>query len=174
MQYDTDRCEMGMALNVGFAGTKDEESLAEILAGHQMGLVGEPEEHVVLRGADGSILGGAMLSCWDGMCYHLEVFGIRAGENGQGLGSTLITPMMENPRKFCRRFYGEEGVEEDEVVHMTTVSRGSARPFYERHGFEPCTFEQLPELYLNQCSTCPDREACEPVPMLRQYSANFG
>ena len=150
------------------SGNIEKAVLTGIFAEHRLGLAGGIEEHVVLIEADGFIAGGAMLSNWDKTVFHLDVFGVHRAAHGIGLGSLLMEELLREPWKYCRRVYGEVGqdIPQGYPFVVTTVSRGYAREFYKKHGFEECGFDALPDYYHCQCSGCPEKESCISTPMI--------
>ncbi|MCL1846338.1 MAG: GNAT family N-acetyltransferase [Coriobacteriia bacterium] len=141
-------------------------------------LAGDTTDHVVLVDPDGTILGTAMLSRWGEQLFHLDVIGVRVSECGKGFGSILLGTLVRIPWEYCRKVYESASLNQEKPTQdnpleqrkciISTVARGTAQAFYRQHGFEACTFGDLPELYLGQCATCTDKGFCDPVAMIRR------
>ena len=163
------------SLRIRFAAGEEDKVLTSIFKEYRLALAGQTEEHVVLTGADGLILGGAMLSQWDSAdfdlentVFHIEVFGIAGHVSAMGFGSLLLEGLLSRPWEYCRRVYGapnQESAPVDSFV-VTTVSRGYAREFYKSCGFQECQISALPEYYHDQCADCAARQSCDPAPMI--------
>ena len=149
-------------------GAAERAVLYKILNLDQLSLAGDIDEHVVITGDDGSILGGAMLSRWEDDAFHMEVFGIRSETRGKGHGRMLLEKLVAEPWNYCRRVYGMPNQEkpQDGSFVLTTVSRGEARGFYKVCGFEECDVSALPEYYHHQCPDCPEKAECNPAYMI--------
>jgi len=148
-----------METTIRFACIEDEEQLKALLVGYGMDLAGEIDEHVVAQHGD-QIIAGGMLSPIDDDLYHLEVFAVSDQWQRTGAGRLLLSAMIEAPWIYCR------GSSPGEIYSITTVARGDAVPFYSSCGFKPCSFLELTTPYDEQCDICPDRENCQPVPMI--------
>ena len=70
---------------------------------------------------------------------------------GLGVGRALTDAVQER--------YGE----------LRLVSRGAARPFYERMGFTACGWDMIVPGVSEDCDHCSWREECAPQPMLRPF-----
>jgi len=148
-----------METTIRFACLEDEEQLKALLVGYGMDLAGEINEHVVARQGD-QIIAGGMLSQIDDDVYHLEVLAVSEQWQRTGAGRLLLSKMIEAPWLYCHESSPREN------YSITTVARGDALPFYITCGFKPCSFLELTEPYAEQCDECPDRESCQPVPMI--------
>jgi N-acetylglutamate synthase-like GNAT family acetyltransferase len=151
---------------VTFAGPDDGAELYDILADTDMGLAGEPEEHVVLR-QGGAILAGGRLYQADEDLFHLMVFAVAASDRGRGTGRRFLRKLAARPWLYCR-----DGVAPpDGTYRVTTMAKGAAAGFYAKAGFRPCDAVKLPAPFAGQCDGCPDREACRPLPMAYERSS---
>jgi len=173
---------------VRFAHGHEGRQIEALLLEQGLYLAGDTTDHVVLSYPDGHIVGAAMLSRWGDSEFHLEVIGTRISKTGKGLGSVLMEELVRDPWQYCRMSHAPDctpdcapdclpdcmpdcaptAIPEKTGSVITTVARGRAQSFYQRHGFEACTFDDLPPLYLNQCTECPDRDFCDPVAMIRK------
>ncbi len=151
-----------MALTIAFGENQDENKVFEILTEYEMGVPGEIDEVMVVKGEQG-ILGGAKISEFAEGRFFLEVIGVRSDARSQGVGKFLLDHILENPWKFCKYPLSEQKTQKEYTV--STLARGYALGFYERMGFEPCTLAEIPEWSRDQCKECPNREDCKPVPM---------
>jgi len=149
-----------MELEIRFACKSEEEELRDIMLSFSMDLAGDIEEHVILKEGE-TICAGAKLSLLDRNAFHLEVLGVRDDRRGTGAGRLLLSKLLQDPWNYC---HGEP-LDPDENYRVTVVSKGDAAPFYEKLGFERCSFSDLDSPYDEQCDTCPDAEKCHPVPM---------
>ncbi|NLL52013.1 MAG: GNAT family N-acetyltransferase [Peptococcaceae bacterium] len=144
-----------------FARPEDEEELREIFWTHGMDISGDITEHLLVKnGAE--VLAGGKLSELAQKKFYLEVIGVKEGYNGCGYGGMLLAKMVRNPWACCK----EPLSEGDEKFVITTLARGSAVSFYQRHGFQPCDLQQIPLPFRYQCFDCPEKENCDPVPMI--------
>ena len=98
----------------------------------------------------------------EGGTVTIKAIGVKEGYNGCGYGSLLLNKMVQNPWECCKKPISQN---RGKYV-ITTIARGRAVNFYQRHGFKPCDFEQIPLEYRYQCSDCPEKEDCGPVPMI--------
>jgi len=152
-----------MSKKILFAQQEDENELREILLGYGMDISGDIEEHLVLK-EDEKVLAGGKLSELQERHFYLELIGVKQGCQGQGLGGILLDEMIKNPWKSCKYPLSEQDPEQGFVI--TTIARGEAAGFYQKYGFAPCTFAEIPEPYREQCIDCPDREQCGEIPMI--------
>lgn len=102
--------------------------------------------------------------------YFLAVLGVKQERCDQGLGGALLGEIIRNPGAFCKNPIPE--LNSGAASQITTVSRGEAAGFYQKYGFEPCDFAEIPEPYREQCRDCPEKENCKPVPM--RFMIGFG
>jgi N-acetylglutamate synthase-like GNAT family acetyltransferase len=148
-------------MEILFAQPKDEEELRAILIEHHMDIAGNVEEHVILK-QDGVILAGGKVSELEDDLYHLEVFGVKQDVRGSGAGTMLLTRMVGEPWKYSL----SPATGGKEKYRITTVARGEAVNFYKKCGFEPYSFSELAWPYSEQCDDCPERDECNPIPMI--------
>lgn len=146
---------------IGFATQSDTEELQSLLLEYGMGLAGDIEEHVLLK-RDSEIMAGALLTYVDSRSFHLTVLAVKNNGCHQGLGSQLLQKLLHQPQKYC---YNSEDVTND-TFQVTTVARGAAIDFYKKNGFAGFNFSKLNAPYNMQCENCPEREECNPVPMV--------
>ena len=137
----------------------DEAEVDEFLRAVDMGISGDICEHVLLH-EDGELLGVAKFTPVRAQEYHLDTLAIRADRKGSGLGSLLLKRLLAAPWE-C--FDGYEAVP---AYTVTTISRGTAVPFYRKFGFVPCDFADIHWQFVDQCDSCPVRAECDPQPML--------
>ncbi len=148
-----------METMIRYAYPEDEEQLRDLLVSYDMDLAGDIEEHVVAQLGD-QIIAGGMLSRIDHDLFHLEVFAVSDQWQRTGAGRLLLSSMVENPWLFCH------DTSPVQIFKITTVARGDAVPFYIHCGFQTCSFPELISPYDEQCQACPNREGCQPVPMI--------
>lgn len=150
-----------MELEIRFAHESEEDELREIMLSFNMDLAGDIEAHVILNEGE-TIIAGAKLSLIEQNTFHLEVLGVKDDQRGTGAGRLLLSKLLQDPWNYC---HGEP-LDPDENYRVTVVSKGGAAPFYEKLGFERCSFSDLSSPYDEQCETCPDAPTCYPVPMV--------
>lgn len=150
-------------VQIVFAQQEDEDQLSNILAEYGMGIPGRIEEQLVVK-ANGQVLAGAKVVQISDNHFFLEVIGVRQDLRGQGIGRLLLGEILQNPWRSCRGAH--PGGQFPGNFQITTLARGGASEFYRRMGFGPCRMEELPEDYREQCDFCPDKQECNPVPML--------
>ncbi|WP_019850032.1 GNAT family N-acetyltransferase [Desulfitobacterium sp. PCE1] len=151
-----------MALTVTFGENQDENKVFEILTEYEMGVPGEIDEVMVVKGEQG-ILGGAKISEFAEGRFFLEVIGVRSDVRSQGVGGFLLSHILKNPWE-CSKYPLSEQKNLKEYT-VSTLARGYALGFYQKMGFEPCNLEDIPEWCRDQCEECPHCEVCKPVPM---------
>ncbi|NLM20774.1 MAG: GNAT family N-acetyltransferase [Peptococcaceae bacterium] len=151
-------------LQMLFALPEDEEELREIFWTHGMDISGDITEHLVIKNGT-EVLAGGKLSELAEKRFYLEVIGVKKGCNGSGYGGMLLAKMVTNPWECCKRPLSE-CKEKNEKFVITTLARGSAVGFYQKYGFQPCDLQQIPLPFRHQCSDCPEKENCDPVPMI--------
>lgn len=152
-----------MAAKIFFAEEQDEHELDEILLEYDMGIPGEIEEQLVVKEKE-RVVAGAKVIEFEDRHYFLEVLGVKRDNLRQGIGRLLMTEIVQSPWKCCK--YPLSEFEPKVSYIITTVARGYAAEFYKNIGFKPCNSLELPEVFREQCSDCPDKEDCEPVPMI--------
>ena len=152
-----------MEFSIGFAASRQEDELNNILQGHGMGLAGDIGDHVALV-ADGKVLGGGLLWQLDQDVFHLLVLGVAQDGRRQGIGGRLLNEICSNPWQYCRDAAEPVGAS----FRITTVARGEAVPFYQKCGFRTCDPDELPDPFGAQCGECPDRAECNPATMVFQ------
>ncbi len=64
--------------------------------------------------------------------WHLMMIGIQPSRQGQGLGSTLLQPMLDR-------------ADAEEIPCMLESGNERNLPFYQRHGFEVAAHHQIPK-----------------------------
>ncbi|HHV63705.1 MAG TPA: GNAT family N-acetyltransferase [Peptococcaceae bacterium] len=148
---------------IRFGTPDDEDELMEIMYSYGMGLPGEIEEHLLLE-EDHTVLGGCKVVCCGEGYYFLEVIGIKKERHKQGLGGLLLEKIVQKPWECCAT--GEIREVSQTAYTVATIARGEAVAFYRKYGFQPCEFEEIPEIYREQCNYCPEKESCQPVPMI--------
>jgi N-acetylglutamate synthase-like GNAT family acetyltransferase len=151
---------------IRYACHEDGEQLRALLVSYGMDLAGEVDEHVVAL-QDGQIIAGGMLNRIDDELYHLEVLAVGEKWQRTGAGRLLLSAMIEAPWLYCRDALPAN------AYSITTVARGDAVPFYTSCGFESFSFIELAAPYDEQCNECPDRETCQPVPMIFRRGINI-
>lgn len=146
-----------------FAGRQDEEELRGILWEYGMDIAGEIEYHLIIKENDQVVAGAKVIEVEPGN-FYLEVIGVRIDKKGLGYGRVLMEAIVSDPWKCSKVLLTSKDAKIP--YSIITLSRGRAEGFYKKLGFEPCEFERLPALNQHQCSDCPDRETCNPVPMI--------
>jgi len=144
-----------------FAADGDQQELELLLLEYGMGLAGEIEEHILVK-RDNDIVAGALITAVGDSLFHLAVLAVRPEKRGQGLGRQLLQQLLNQPEKYC---YGSVSAS-SAVWQMTTVARGVAVDFYKANGFVACDFSDLIFPYQEQCAQCPEKESCNPIPMI--------
>ncbi|HWQ77042.1 MAG TPA: GNAT family N-acetyltransferase [Syntrophomonas sp.] len=149
-----------MGTMIRYARPEDEEQLRDLLVSHGMDLAGAIHDHVVVQQGD-QIIAGGMISPVDDALYHLEVLAVGDKWRRTGAGRMLLSALIDAPWQ-----YSSHDGSPEESYSITTVARGDAVPFYAGCGFESYSFDELAAPYDEQCQQCPDRESCQPVPMI--------
>lgn len=151
-----------MSAVVLFAEEQDENELSEILLEYGMDIPGEIEEQLIVKENE-RVVAGAKIIEVEANNFYLEVLGVKQDNLYQGIGRLLMTEIVQNPWKCCKHPISD--FEAKGSYNITTIARGYATDFYVNIGFTPCEFLKIPESFREQCSDCPDKESCEPVPM---------
>ncbi|MBU2702353.1 N-acetylglutamate synthase-like GNAT family acetyltransferase [Sporomusaceae bacterium BoRhaA] len=155
---------MVITQTIEFATVEEEQALREIFLQYDMDMAGPVEHHVVMK-EDHVILAGAMLSQLDSkMNFHLAVFAVTPERQHQNIGGKLLNGMMRRPWQYCRNAVKSP----NGFYRLTTLAKGSAAKFYEKQGFIRCDFTSLAHPFDVQCQICPDRERCQPMPMMTE------
>ncbi len=152
-----------MPYQIEFATAAEEESLRNIFLASDMALVGDIEDHVVIKD-DAGTYGGGLLYQLDVDLFHLLTIVVQGDGRSRGLGKKLLQPMLQNPWKYCRDAVGGP----QQSYRVTTVSRGSSRGFYQKNGMVDCAFDELTEPFDRQCEVCPDLRECGSAAMVYQ------
>ena len=150
-------------MEILFAEKKDEEDLREILSLHSMDLAGAIEDHLIVKENDEVVGGGKMVE-FQKNHFFLEVLGVKPEKLKEGIGTIILTEMIKSPWKYAKVV--REDTEIRVPYRIMTTAKGPASVFYQKHGFTRCSFSDLPETYQEQCTSCPDWEECNPVPMI--------
>lgn len=152
-----------MDARVLFAVKNDEEELREILLEYGMDISGEIEDHLIVK-KDNDVLAGGKIIEFEEKHFFLEVIGVKDGYRDQGYGGILLSEIVRNPWMSSKHLLTEP--KSKESFRMTTVARGEAVDFYKKYSFVPCDFDTIPWPYREQCIDCPDKDNCNPVPMI--------
>lgn len=146
---------------ITFAKKTDEGEVRTLLLEQGLDISGDIEDHVIIR-AQEQICAAGKLNQTSENKFHLEVLGVKNDMIHTGVGRELLKALTGQPWKFCHSAEEIPGNYE-----VTTVAKGGAEGFYAKMGFEPCSFSDLAEIYIEQCDMCPDRgETCHPSPMV--------
>ncbi|WP_303720148.1 GNAT family N-acetyltransferase [Malonomonas rubra] len=152
-----------MPYQIEFATAADEESLRSIFLASDMALVGDIEDHVVIKDEAGTY-GGGLLYQLDVDLFHLLTIVVQNDGRSRGLGSQLLQALLQKPWSYCR----DSVVEPAQSYRVTTVSRGVSRSFYQKNGLLDCDFDELTEPFARQCQFCPDQAECSSAAMVYQ------
>jgi N-acetylglutamate synthase-like GNAT family acetyltransferase len=152
-----------MPYQIEFATAADENRLRSIFLASDMAVVGDIEDHVVIK-EDGNAYGGALLYQMDVDLFHLLTIVVQGDGRSRGLGSKLLQPMLQNPWSYCRDAVGDP----QQSYRVTTVSRGSSRRFYQKNGLVDCAFDELTVPFNRQCEVCPELIECGSAAMVYQ------
>lgn len=121
--------------------------ISELLSENGMDDLGDPVETCTVAEIDGEVAGFIHIETVEGRAWIRPVI-VTPGFEGEGIGSALVRSSLER----CEEIY--------------IVARGDAAPFYERLGFTLLSWDEVPEVYCDECDRlCEDREACGPTPM---------
>lgn len=148
---------------IEFAEKRDEEDLRTIMLAYGMDLAGEVEEHLVVKVGD-SILAGGKVTAYGRQRFFLAVLGVKEEERKKGVGGLLLQRIIQRPWECCAD--GPVNFNSKIPYSVATIARGEALNFYQKLHFQPCSFEEIPEAYCQQCMNCPEREECQPIPMI--------
>lgn len=151
-------------LTITLATPAEEEEVENFLFEVNMGLSGDIDEHVLLKEND-ELIAVAKFTPVAADEYHLDTMVVRADRKGGGIGKYFLGKLLSEPWT-C--FEGREPVD---TYKVTTLSRGTAVPFYKKLGFEPCNLEDVHWQYVDQCDSCPLREECQPEPLIYRQQA---
>jgi len=124
---------------------QDRQALSQLLQDNQMDPDVDPVEFTLAISA-GQLAGATRLEIEEGLFYLRPVV-VASEFQGKGVGRALVNELAKD----------------FPVLHV--AARGSAVEFYRRLGFEPIDWEQVPQLYRDECGLCPDKPECCPVPM---------
>ncbi|MEL7565524.1 MAG: N-acetyltransferase [Dehalobacterium sp.] len=148
---------------IQFAEAKDEERLREILLDCGMDISGRIEDHLIIKEGDEIFAGGKVIE-YQSNHFYLEILVVKGEKNGRGFGGYFLKTLVKDPGQFCKKLLSQSN--DDGSYLITTISRGNASGFYQKYGFTECDFSQMPSQYQEQCIDCPDKENCNPVPMI--------
>ncbi|MDD2736752.1 MAG: GNAT family N-acetyltransferase [Desulfuromonadaceae bacterium] len=133
------------------AGAEDREELMALLAANDMDCSAIPvEEFSLLIGQEGIMACVRLEECQDKVLVRPIV--VAEKYRGQGVGRHLMNQVLPADKS------------------TILVARGEAVPFYTRSGFSNTSWDEVPKHQLEECTYCPDKEQCEPQPMLRGRS----
>lgn len=133
-------------LQIRIARPEDLQVICELMATYDM--VGDfTIENCLVAERGGTLAGFARVEYLSQRAYIRPIV-IAAQFQGQGIGKLLMQRLFELDRS------------------LAVVSRGSAVGFYNRLGFEPVDWEDIPTVYRNECIACPDYKTCWPVPLV--------
>lgn len=152
-----------MNVKILFAERNDEEELREILWEYGMDISGEIEDHLVIK-KDHKVLAGGKVIEFEEKHFFLEVIGVKQDNRAEGFGGILLGEISKNPWLCAKSM--ETKPDDKNAFFITTVARGEAEGFYKKYGYVPCDFNEIPLPYREQCADCPEREDCNPVPMI--------
>ncbi|HHY25866.1 MAG TPA: GNAT family N-acetyltransferase [Desulfitobacterium dehalogenans] len=152
-----------MAVTIAFAQGQDEQQVMAILDAYGMGIPGDVGELLIVQEKE-EITAVAKITEFDERKFFLEVIGVKDGKRSQGAGKQLLGKILENPWECSRYSFFDKEKNRDYTV--STLARGHALGFYQKMGFQVCTLAEIPEWYRDQCEECPDRDTCEPMPMI--------
>jgi amino-acid N-acetyltransferase len=137
------------ALKIRNGIEEDREALADLLAANSMeDKAFEPIEFLLAE-KDGRLVGAARLE-WLGQEVYLRSIVVANWEKGQGIGKALLEHLLYTSPV------------------IKAVARGQAVNFYRKLGFVSLDWDQVPPTYQVECEHCPDRKACQPVPMVKE------
>ncbi len=147
-----------------FGKGEDEEELRTLFCEHGMDLAGDIEEHLILRVKNQIVAGGKIVEVGQAL-FFLEVLGVKRDQINQGWGGILLEQMLRNPWQSSLSVISWQSSH----FRIGTLARGGSTGFYHHYGFLPCSFEEIPEPYQEQCTVCPDQLECRPVPMMMNW-----
>jgi len=124
----------------------DLPALQTILANNQMEVNVNPDEFLLAE-IDGELVGIARLENEADQVY-LRPIVVDSKWHGKNIGTALVRRIAH-------------GVD---VLHV--VARGQSTGFYQKLGFLPIPWEQVPMRYQQECNACPDLAECQPQPMV--------
>lgn len=147
------------------ADASEEEEVENFLLEVDMGLSGDIQEHVLMK-EDGQLVAVAKFTPVYDNEYHLDTMVVRADRKGAGLGKLFLGSLIREPWA-CFPQMGPV-----QPYCITTLSRGSAVPFYSKLGFVHCDLSEIHWEHVDQCDTCPVYEECRPEPMIYRSETN--
>lgn len=116
-----------------------------LLARHEMEAEVDPAEFFLA--ISGEHLVGAVRLEWEAGEAYVRPLVVDSSWQGRGVGSLLLQFLAK------------------EIPRLNVVARGQVTPFYEKIGFIPLAWEQVPPRYRAECESCPDQTTCNPVSM---------
>lgn len=129
----------------------DRQPVHDLLASYQMDAELAPAEFLVAT-LDEHLVGAARLE-WEADKPYIRPLVVESKWHGNGIGRLLIQSLLKHSPT------------------LNVVARGQAAAFYQRLGFRPIAWEQVPARYQSECESCPEQDACNPTPMtLNSYN----
>lgn len=126
---------------------RDRARLDVLLTAEDMRGQFPPHEFTVCE-LGGVVVGAARVEIMDNRAWIRPIV-VDDAYQGSGIGSALVEAALTNHET------------------LFAVARGPAVPFYERLGFEPVPWDEVPGVLWHECDGCPDVRSCGPLPMRR-------
>lgn len=146
---------------IEMAESGDEAALRKIFLNAGMDLVGDIEDHIIIRRGN-VIRGGGLLYQMDTDLYHLLTIAVLHSERSHGTGSQILQKILKQPWLCCND--AVEGGNSE--YRVTTVSRGRSHRFYLKNGMVNCEFDSLISPFDRQCLVCPDVDDCHSAALI--------
>ena len=109
--------------------------------------------------ADEGVVGCVAVEiAWDDLA-EVKSLAVHADYLGRGIGGKLMAGAIDDARALG-------------VIKMFALTYEDA--FFARHGFRTIDKDQLPTKVWSDCVTCPKRDACDEIAMLRVLTADAG
>ena len=124
----------------------DRSAIHDLLSFYEMEADLPGAEFIVVE-IDGQIMGAARLEMEEQAAYIRPIL-VHPNWRRRNIGTALIGEIAKN------------------LPALHVVARGEAVGFYQKIGFTPMPWDQVPERYRLECDACPELEACCPEPMI--------
>ena len=128
----------------------DRLAIHSLLASYEMEADLPPSDFMVVE-INGQLAGAARLE-WEDQGVYVRPILVNPAWRRRSIGTALIRALTQNLS----------------VLHV--VARGQAIGFYRKLGFQPMSWDQVPERYRDECETCPNSNTCHPEPMVLTVS----
>ena len=127
----------------------DEEAIRTLMAAGGMGMPPNWQDAMVAVKDDDRVVGYLRVQVTD-KGPHVAPVAVFPYWQGRGVGRMLMEDALER--------FGS----------LKLVARGEAADFYRKLGYREIAFDQISGDLDEDCAHCPDRDTCQPVPLMVQ------